>query len=353
MSDGRPDPEDVSIEDAIERWLRKRQTDSTDQTIRGYRSRLSQFQDWTDDRGIASLEDLDAWDLDEYQLDLRDEGYAPTTIKGRLNSLRLWIEYLEVLGLVEDGLSDAIEIPTLSQDQESDETRLEQQDALAALRFFRNSRRHYGTPMHACLEVIWHVGARMGAVIGLDLSDFDPDEQSLRFNHRPSSQTPLKNKRGGERYVGLSDSVVEALEFYVAREREEKRDRHGREPLFATRQGRASESTIRAYCYQATQPCFWVDCPHGKRRGTCDWTKRSHASKCPSSRSPHAIRTGSITWQLNMGYPIELVSKRANASIPVIKQYYDQANPAEEFHERRRDAETDLDILDTETETDE
>jgi len=45
-----------------------------------------------------------------------------------------------------------------------------------------------------------------------------------------------------------------------------------------------------------------------------------------------------------MGYPIELVAKRANASIPVIKQYYDQANPAEEFQERRRDAETDLDI---------
>jgi len=273
-------------------------------------------------------------------------------VLGRLHAAEVAIDQDEpevVLGLVQDGLSDAIDIPTLSRSQEQDETRLKQSDALSALRYFRDSREHYGTGMHACLEVIWHVGARMGAVRALDVTDFDEDQQSLRFKHRPSSATPLKNKDQGERFVGLSENVVDALAFYIAREREDSRDRHGREPLFATRQGRASESTIRAWCYQATQPCIWMDCPHGKRRATCDWTQRSHASKCPSSRSPHAIRTGSITWQLNMGYPIELVSKRANASIPVIKQYYDQANPAEEFQERRQHAETQLDIFDTET----
>lgn len=62
-----------------------------------------------------------------------------------------------------------------------------------------------------------------------------------------------------------------------------------------------------------------------------------------------ALATRGSDWldyvQLNMGYPIELVSKRANATIPVIKQYYDQANPAEEFRERRRDAETELDVF--------
>jgi hypothetical protein len=61
------------------------------------------------------------------------------------------------------------------------------------------------------------------------------------------------------------------------------------------------------------------------------------------------IRTGSITWQLNQGYPIEKVAERVNASIPVIKQHYDQANSAEEFRTRRRDAETDLDISDMES----
>ncbi|WP_336325851.1 site-specific integrase [Halovenus sp. HT40] len=258
--------------------------------------------------------------------------------------MRLWIEYLETLDLVERGLSDAIDVPNLSWSEEQSETRLAQEDALAALELLRDSQEYYGTSMHAVLEVIWHVGARMGAVKALDLDDFDPDEQSLSFKHRPSTQTPLKNKHRGERYVGLSDNVVDVLQFYIARERADARDDHGREPLFATREGRASKSTIRAKCYQATQPCLWQECPHGNRRPTCDFTTRTHCSKCPSSRSPHAVRTGSITWQLNMGYPVELVSKRANATIPVIKQYYDQANQAEEFRERRQEAETDLDI---------
>lgn len=344
MSSGRPDPEDLQLVEAVERWLQKRQTDSTQQTIRGYRSRLDQFLEWTAENEIHTVADLDAWTLDEYQLQVRNQGYAPTTIKSRLNTVRLFIEYLEVLELVERGLSDAIDIPQLTRQEEQSETRLEQEDALAALQFLRQSREYRGTARHAVLEIIWHVGARLGAVISLDASDFDPDDQSLRFVHRPSTGTVLKNKTRGERYVGLSEPVVDALEFYIARERSDKRDDAGRRPLFATRQGRASDSTIQAWCYRATQPCMWMDCPHGKRRPTCDWTTREHCSKCPSSRPPHDVRTGSITWQLNMGYPIELVAKRANATIPVIKQYYDQANPAEEFRERRQDAETELDI---------
>lgn len=349
MTDGRPDPEDVTVEEAVNRWIRKRKTDATEQTIRGYRSRMDQFLDWCSEEGIETIADLDSWALDEYQLQLRDQGFRPTTIKGRLNTIRLWLEYLEVLDLA-DGLSDAIDIPTLSRADEQDDTRLAQDDALEAIEALRRSTMYHGTGMHAALEVLWHVGCRMGALLALDRDDFDANEQSLRFVHRPETVTPLKNKSSGERYVGLSDAVTEAVEFYVARERGDKRDEHGREPLFATRQGRASPSTIRAWCYQATQPCMWMECPHGKRRPTCEWTQRTHSSKCPSSRSPHAVRTGSITWQLNMGYPIELVAKRANATIPVIKRHYDAANPAEEFHERRHDQETNLDISDMEDE---
>jgi site-specific recombinase XerD len=309
---------------------------------------MDQFLAWADENGLENVADLDAWTLDEFQLELDQQGFAPTTVKARLNTVRLWIEYLEALGLVEEHLADAIEIPSLSRSEEQNEDRLTDDNALSAIRLFRDSRQHYGTPMHAVLELMWHIGARMGAVRGLDLQDFDAEEQSLAFRHRPSTETPLKNKDRAERFVGLSDEVTEVLEFYVHRERSDVRDRNGRQPLFATRQGRASKSSLRAWAYQATQPCHWMECPHGNRKATCEFTERNHASKCPSSRSPHAIRTGSITWQLNMGYPIELVAKRANATIPVIKQYYDQANPREEFYERRRDAETDLDIIDME-----
>lgn len=344
MTDSTPTPESVTIEEAIERWLQKRQTDSTDRTIRGYRSRMSQFLKYCTEHSIETVADLDAWTIDEYQLDVRNRGYAPTTIKGRLNTVRLWIEYIEILGLADDGLSEAIDIPELSQAEETDERRLKSSTALSSLERLRASREHYGTSMHAALEIFWHVGARIGGVHAIDLDDLDTEDQSLQFVHRPSTDTPLKNKNSGERFVGLSDETIEVIRFYIARERDDKRDCNGRAPLFATRQGRASLSSLRAWSYQATQPCLWTECPHGRRRSTCAMTQRNHASKCPSSRSPHAVRTGSITWQLNSGYPIELVAKRANASIPVIKQYYDQATAREEFERRRHEPETNLDI---------
>ncbi len=139
----------------------------------------------------------------------------------------------------------------------------------------------------------------MSGLRALDLRDYNPDEQTLEFRHRPP-YTRLKNKEQGERVVGISEKVVDALDTYLARG-VDKRDEKGREPLFCARQGRPSNSTFRAWSYMGTQPCLITQCPHSKRRETCDYTRRNFASKCPSSRALHAVRTGSITWQLLQG----------------------------------------------------
>lgn len=65
-------------------------------------------------------------------------------------------------------------------------------------------------------------------------------------------------------------------------------------------------------------------------------TERNHASKCPSSRPPHDIRTGSITWMLNLGWPPEDIAERVNADIETIEQHYDKAN-LDERRRRQRD----------------
>lgn len=178
------------------------------------------------------------------------------------------------------------------------------------------------------------------------LDDVDLDEGTVQFVHRPSTGTPLKNKRDGERLVAISDPVVDALRTYRARERFDKRDDHGRAPFFCARQGRPSFTTIRAWSYLATQPCLHTSCPHGRARSTCDYVHRNHASKCPSSRSPHPVRTGSITWQLNRGLSVEVVAARVNASPATIRRFYDKQSDREEFEERRREVTAGLDVLD-------
>lgn len=349
QSAGQPDePSEMTVEQAIERFLTKRRTDSTDRTLRAYGSRLEQFREWTEENGIEQMGDLTAWHVDQYDFARREAGLAPATIKAQLSTLQVFLDYCETIGAVDEDVADTVDAPTLSAEDEQSEERLAEEDALAALAFFRDSRKFFGVPMHAFLEVAWHTGARMGSIRGLDLADYHADEQYLAFSHRPSTETPLKNKSGGERFVGISEAVCDALDMYVGRERSDKRDGEGREPLFCTRQGRPSFTTLRAWSYLATEPCLWMECPHGRRRATCEWTERTHASKCPSSRSPHRVRTGSITWQLNRGLDIEIVAERVNASPAVIRRHYDQATEAEEFEKRRRAAETALDISDSE-----
>jgi hypothetical protein len=93
---------------------------------------------------------------------------------------------------------------------------------------------------------------------------------------------------------------------------------------------------MTTWSYLATLPCLHSPCPHGRERPTCEFTTHAHASKCPSSRSPHKIRTGSITWQLDLGIPPEVVANRVNASLETIEQHYDVADPRERMEKRRR-----------------
>ena len=340
---------DLSPREAVQRFLDRRSQRATPATIRSYGSRLERFVEWCDDQEIGSMSSITAWEVDEYQAFLVGSDRAPATVKGHVVALKQLVEYCHSLGLVDEDTVDAIEIPKLTEDQESSDERLEAEEARNLLAFYRQSTRWRAHIWHAHLEVAWHTGARLGGIRSLDLGDFDADERTLEFRHRPDTATQLKNKSDGERIVGIGPEVAAVLEEYIARERPRKRDRFGREPLFSGRQGRPSESTFRSWAYLGTQPCLYRDCPHGTTRACCEFPTRNHASKCPSSRSPHAIRTGSITWQLGK-MEIDQVASRVNAAPSTIRRYYDVASIREEFEDRRREIGTNLDIDENDTE---
>ena len=334
----------LSPREARRRFLKRREQTQSPATVRSYGNRLNDFILWAENENIESMSELTGWEIDDYHMYREAQDIAPATVRGTMVALRQLLLYCARVEVVDEELPDKVDIPTLSKEQASSSDRLETEDAKALLNFYRDSTMYFGTAWHAFLEVTWHTGARLGGVRALDLCDYDSEAQTLEFRHQPKTGTALKNKKEGERVVGIGSSVVEALDMYVARERSNKRDGYGREPLFSCSQGRPSRSTFRGWCYLGTQPCIYQPCPHSADRHTCKFTDRSHASKCPSSRSPHMIRTGSISWQLDRGLPIDLVAERVNAAPDTIRRYYDKSTELEKFRERRQRITTKLDI---------
>ncbi|WP_435097223.1 tyrosine-type recombinase/integrase [Halarchaeum sp. P4] len=342
MSD-RDSRRDITPVQAAERFIRKRENKNTANTVRSYRQRTEAFVMWAHEQGIESMRELDGWLIDEYERHLEEQGNAPATVKGKLSALKELLKYCADIEVVDEDLPDKVTLPRLSKDDQTNDDLLAADDARGLLNFYRDSVKHTGTVQHAVLEVLWHVGCRTSCLRSLDVGDWDPEERVLRFRHRPP-ETRLKDGKEHERNVAVPKPVADALELFVARERPEKRDDAGRKPLFSTTHGRASETSIQCWAYQATQPCIYAGCPHNRRRDTCEYTHRQHSSKCPSSRSPHAIRTGSITWQLNQGLSYVKVAKRVAASPETIRRYYDKPDLEEELARRRPETEN-LDIM--------
>lgn len=331
------DPGTMTPRQAVDRYLDNRRPEITRESYSTYYYRLKLFVEWCELEGIAQVQEIDGWTIDQFRAERAAHGLATSTLHNEMETIEQFAGYLERIEAVDDGLADRVDVPDVPQDERSREKKLDPGDGVALIREYRSNEREYGSKFHVLLELAWHTGARLGALRSLDLRDVDTEENYIEFVHRPETGTPLKKKRNGERMVSLLPEVADVVEHFVQHERVDAHDEQGRQPLFVTVHGtRPSENSIRSWMYQATFPCRFFACPHGHDTATCEFKNYTRASNCPSSRAPHHVRTGSITWHRDRGWPPEAVAKRVNASISTIEEYYDKASRRQEMENRRR-----------------
>lgn len=343
---------DLSPREARDRWLDKMRVERSESSISSYHYRLKLFVEWAEDNGVESMRDLSGWDLERYETHRRSKHPALSTLKNELSTFKVWLEYLERIEAVEEGFAEKVEIPSVPPEERSSDVKLNQEAAADLLRHYRESSEEFGTRAHALLELAWNTGARAGSLVALDTRDLrtsDDGTRFVQFVNRPDTGTRLKKGQNGERPVLLPEASWDALDRYVSKYRRDVHDVYSREPLLASRDGRPSPGTIRDWLYLATIPCVHSPCPHNRDPTTCEYTRYEHASGCPSSRSPHQVRTGAITWMRNRGVPAEIVAERVNASVETIEEHYDKEDPVQEMLERRESYLTDLDITDHDT----
>lgn len=327
--------EPIKPKTALELYLADRENELSQATIYSHKSRIGHLIRWCNENSIENLNELTGRKLQQYRIWRRNEGnLRPASEKTQMDTIRVFIRWLESIDAVIPDMSTKVLSPTLSIEDKVRDVRIDKEQIDPVLTHLK--KYEYASLKHVSLTLLWKTMMRIGAAHALDLEDYYPDEQYLQVVHRPERGTAIKNKKRGERYVALSGETCALLDDWIESKRADSTDDYDRKPLLTTNQGRMAKSTLRDYCYQETRPCSISGiCPDDRDLESCKATHRDHAAKCPFNVSPHAIRRGSITNALNNDIPSQVVGDRANVSQSVLEKHYDRRTKKEKMEQRR------------------
>ena len=330
----KDDLEPIAPDAAMTLYLDHRRSEVSDRTLASHRYRLKPFIEWCGENGLHNMNELTGRDLHAYRVDRREDGdLKPISVQTQLSTVRVFIRFCESLEAVPTDLHSKILLPTVPGEDQASQSKLDHARAESILDYV--NRYQYASREHVIFSLLWHTGMRSGTLRSLDVEDYHPDDGAFDAVHRPEQDTPLKNGTGGERMIALGELQARMLEDYIDGPRIDKKDDHGRNPLITTTHGRPSTSTIRDTIYRLTRPCIYGPCPHDRDPEECEATEFDHASKCPSSRSPHELRSGAITAHLLEDVPMEIVSDRMDVSKSVLDRHYDRRTKREKMLQRR------------------
>lgn len=321
-------------EDAKSRYLKKKSTHVSDKTYYNYKTALTRFLEYLDQRGITSMTEVDSDEIVRFEA-WRLETVKPITCRNDMRTVKNFIQFCETIQASPVGLHELVDPTTVKEEDEICDDVMTRQEAKAILDHLEKYQ--YASLRHVILLLLWKTGMRLGGLRALDLGDFDDGRPAVELRHRPETGTPLKRKEKSQRDVLLIPETATVVSDYIENIRPEVTDRYGREPLVATENGRAARTTITKHVYLATSPCFYNggSCPFDRDPETCKATQWGHASKCPGSVSPHALRRGYVTAARNAGQPKEVTGERVNMSGKILDKHYDKGTHDEKAERRR------------------
>ncbi|WP_255246093.1 tyrosine-type recombinase/integrase [Halolamina sp. CBA1230] len=325
--------ESMSPHEAVNEYLADKQSEVVNSTFHNHKHRLNVFLEWCEENGLEDMNNVRGRHLHEFKK-WRAQDIKRVTLNNQLGTVRQFLQFCERLDVAPMGINERLALPDLDREDEVRETIVSDEEAEHILEYCE--RFEYATFRHALFYILWHTGMRISSLHALDIDDYNAREGWLDVRHRPDRGTGLKNKSRGERQVNLNEGVCEVIDDYIEGNHPYVEDDYGRMPLLGSKQGRPHRNTLTQNIYVLTRPCHYTnECPHGRSRDSCDATSNQHASTCPSSVSPHAIRRGSITAHRNANVPKEVASDRMDVSGDVLDKHYDMASPGEKRKRRQ------------------
>ena len=177
-------------------------------TVKSYRGDLEDFVRRL--RGTA-LRDVDARDIRAFLAALHTRGLDPVSIARKLAAIRSWFRFLRRRGMVADDPARAIRAPRQARKLASflpiDET-MTMMDATGG-HAARDAHATMGDAARdaAIVELLYASGLRVSELVGLDLSDIDLTDMTVR----------VIGKGRKERIVPFGGAAAGALQAYLGR----------------------------------------------------------------------------------------------------------------------------------------
>ena len=356
--------------EAMDLWVERQQMDKADSTVQSYRYRVEPFVEFLEEEGVENLNDLNGRHVLRFDSMRRASGdIQKNTLNNQLGTIRKFLEFGIRADAVSPEVASQVDVPHVSKDERINREKLPTQRAKDILAFL--DQFEYASRDHVLAFLLWETGARAGSLRALDLEDVYLEEDDLDrlryqenlnvsrsvleeilegvelpflyFRHRPETDTPLKKKDAGERPVNISDKLGDVIRAFIRFRRDDVQDEYGRDPLLTSNNavGRMSVSGIRIRAYELTQPCqVGKECPHDRDPEDCEARVHGQQSKCPSVRSPHKWRTGSVTWHRDRGWPPEEIAVKMATSVELVNDVYDQPEKLKRMSIRRQHLDT-------------
>lgn len=210
----------------IEAFLRHLATQRSfsQNTVAAYKNDLSQMADFFRDKGAKQWPNVDRQLVLSYLLDLKQRGYALTTIARKTASAKTMFRFLAAEGILRTSPTDDVGSPRVKKN-------LPHPLPVGQVRELLRQPDKYPTPEarrdKAMLELLYASGMKISELMSLDINDVNVDGDSIHCLVRGSK----------ERATSLSLTSVPALKRYLEEARPQLVHRRGEEALFLNRLG--------------------------------------------------------------------------------------------------------------------
>lgn len=272
-------------------------------TIESYRNDVKQFQKYLKVVAVDEEGQLSRYSFVRYKQHLLDGNFKVSTINKKVNSLKVYNDYLQMEGLVDGNYiqvrKDRVSIASGSEQMVEALTDAEVDRVLA----YAEDERHMSIRNRLIIHLLLYTAVRVSELVSIKLTDID-------FVHH----TLLVRGKGGKvREVGIRNDLMELIKVYQNGERKASKFQESPYLLLSQRSEKMHRDAVRDFLV--------------------------HLSKEVDLKLyPHLFRRTCATLLLRRGVPIVTVSKiLGHHSVDMTSQMYIQTS--------RKDKGSALDLL--------